>query len=70
MTRKDYELIAKVLAAFDSDGASDLLNWAANCRYMARELAKDNPRFNKITFLDACGFDEAVGKSWRADYAD
>jgi len=69
MTKKDYEIVAKVLAAFNTDGVGDLLSWAANCRFMARELAKENPRFDTVTFLDACGFDVALGKSWRADYA-
>jgi len=54
MTRKDYQLIAKVLAdAPDAGGVDGLLNWGATCRYMARELANDNPRFNTVTFLDA-----------------
>jgi hypothetical protein len=29
---------------------------------MAREFANENPRFNRETFLMACGFDEAFGK--------
>jgi len=69
MTRKDYQLIAKVLAdAPDAGGVDGLLNWGATCRYMARELANDNPRFNTVTFLDACGFDMAFGKQWRTEY--
>jgi hypothetical protein len=69
MTKKDYQLIAKVLGAFNTDGVEALLSWSANCRFMARELAKENPRFDTVTFLDTCGFDMAFGKSWRTDYA-
>lgn len=69
MTRKDYELIAKVLAtASDSGSVEQLLNWGTTCRHMARELASDNPQFSTVTFLDACGFDMAFGKQWRTEY--
>ncbi len=66
MTRKDYQLIAKVLAdAPDTGTVEGLFNWGTTCRRMARELAQDNPRFNTVTFLEACGFDEAFGYPWR-----
>ena len=69
MTRKDYQLIAKVLERASSEGVQGLLNWGGTCEDMARELAKENPRFDTVTFLDACGFDMAFGRQWRQDYA-
>jgi hypothetical protein len=69
MTKKDYQIIAKVLEKSPSSGVEGLLNWGTTCRHMAYELAKENPRFNTVTFLDACGFDVAFGRQWRQDYA-
>ncbi len=68
MTRKDYQLIAKVLANSPASGVEGLLHWATTCEDMARELAKENPRFDTVTFLDACGFDIALGREWRTEY--
>ena len=62
MTRKDYVLVAKVLAGASTEGVAGLLNWGGTCEYMAQEFANENPRFNRDTFLKACGFDEAFGK--------
>ena len=58
MTRKDYQLIADVLASF-SKGISldDKKGWAeysALCQMMSGELAKDNPRFDASRFFTAC----------------
>lgn len=47
MTRKDYELIAKQFFLY---GASNAL-----IMHMAEALQKDNPRFNREIFLNACG---------------
>lgn len=54
MTRKDYELIAKVLANFGADNRpvddrDDIANDLADA------LAADNPRFNRERFLIAAG---------------
>jgi hypothetical protein len=62
MTRKDYVLIAKVLSRREGNTVQELLNWGHMCNDMAREFAVENPRFNRETFLKACGFDEAFGK--------
>jgi len=71
MTKKDYELIARVLAtAPDGEGVEGLINWGNTCRHMAHSLAAQNPRFNIVTFLDACGFDMAFGGGWRQEFAD
>jgi hypothetical protein len=52
MTRKDYKLIAEVIAVnmFDSyEGKVDLVDNLAN------KLEQDNPRFDRARFLEACG---------------
>jgi hypothetical protein len=52
MTKKDYELIASVLNKYaNNDGIWDTDDLVAD---MATALAKDNTRFNKDTFYDAC----------------
>jgi hypothetical protein len=53
MTRKDFELIARVMVA-----SHDLANWAAIARKFARALAAENPRFDSARFLAACGLPE------------
>lgn len=63
MTKKDYELIARVLKhgndsvknAMDINPITggDMINTISN--YMANELKKDNPRFNRDMFMVACG---------------
>lgn len=62
MTRKDYVLIAAVLAEagpppMQSDefraGAAFARDYAAH--KLAAMLARDNPRFNRARFLAACG---------------
>ena len=59
MTRKDYQLIAKVFNDFskvidlnDTVGAEIAL-----C--LADDLQADNPRFDREMFLTACGLGEA-----------
>jgi hypothetical protein len=53
MTRKDYLLIANVLKNANEDNydyaLTPLIKWFAD------DLATDNPRFNRETFLSACG---------------
>ena len=50
MTRKDYILIAAAIACVDD---YDARQEAAS--YLAINLAKDNPRFDRVRFLEACG---------------
>ena len=53
MTRKDYELIAKVLRENqDFDGVVSPRAQIAVA--LATELQKDNPRFSPARFLQAC----------------
>jgi hypothetical protein len=59
MTRKDYQLIARVFRdALDNGqvttrGEADLFCDLA--LQLANKLEADNPRFSRKTFLDACG---------------
>lgn len=59
MTRKDFELIARVFAreiSLEGGNVTDrryLIGGLA--RMMATELSGTNPRFNRETFLRACG---------------
>jgi hypothetical protein len=56
MTRKDYELIAAVLAGSKPDGSrAMLLQWQTTAENMADALAADNPRFDRVRFLAVCG---------------
>lgn len=53
MTRKDYELIAKVLRENqDFDGV--VSPHAQIAVALATELSKENPRFSPARFLEAC----------------
>ena len=52
MTRKDYKLIAEVIAVSwfgSAELRADLVN------NFADKLEQDNPRFNRSRFLTACG---------------
>jgi hypothetical protein len=52
MTRKDFELIAEVIATAwhgSEETRADL------SRKMADALETTNPRFNRALFLEACG---------------
>ena len=59
MTRKDYELISKVL--YNSAQATSVNPFTGKTLYdslvedFADALAGDNPRFDRARFLDACG---------------
>jgi hypothetical protein len=52
MTRKDYQLIAEVIATTWHASAVGKREFALN---MADALAGTNPRFNRELFLTACG---------------
>jgi hypothetical protein len=57
MTRKDFELIAKVLSNLDADfnnGGSDEVSLAVVAEELARALATTNPAFNSDLFLKKC----------------
>ena len=56
MSRKDFELIARVLRA-QRDHATDAELWRLDqtARAFADELSATNPRFDRVRFLRACG---------------
>jgi hypothetical protein len=58
MTRKDFQLIADVIAT-SWHGSGELKNSIAN--NMADALAGTNPLFNRAKFLAACDADELGG---------
>lgn len=58
MTRKDYQVIAQVLANLYSDfnnGGSDEVSLSLVVDEMSKALEQDNPRFNADNFRKACG---------------
>ena|SRR3990167_10242325 len=68
MTKKDYELIAGVInIRIDNSASSDEYTGVADTAlYLADEFEKDNPRFNRNKFLQACG----VERQTTEEYAD
>lgn len=57
MTRKDYELIAKVLRDFVGD-SGDVIDRDQMARALATAFVWDNPRFDYDRFLVATGTKE------------
>ena len=55
MTRKDYQLIAKVLRDFVGDGG-DVIDRDKIALELAKALAQENPRFDTKRFLIASGY--------------
>ena len=57
MTKKDYELIAQEIATSRkvTQGETVLVSVAHLANSLATALEIDNPRFNRSTFLKACG---------------
>lgn len=59
MSRKDYELIAKAIneeriaVSLNADYVRALMLMSHR---LASALLSDNPRFNRATFINACGF--------------
>ncbi len=63
MTKKDYELIAKVISNIENEyeqpnGEFWSLGYMTYlvARQFAEELGNDNPRFDNETFMKACGY--------------
>lgn len=57
MTRKDYKLIAQAISEAHEDNwgdsiANEGIYWVT--KLLAESLAKDNPRFNRDKFMQAC----------------
>lgn len=59
MTRKDYELIARVISSiykdFDCSPSEDTVSLSVIAEELADSLQGENPRFNRELFLTACG---------------
>jgi hypothetical protein len=57
MTKKDYEMIARILREHveTAHNAGELNKARAIARDFTRELAQGNPRFDRRRFLEACG---------------
>jgi hypothetical protein len=53
MTKKDYELIAQAVREITANDYPQDRQDKANL--FATALANTNPRFNRSTFLEACG---------------
>ena len=58
MTRKDYQAVAEIISTladkYQFDEGKDII--AEVALDLADMMQDDNPRFNRETFLDACGF--------------
>lgn len=61
MTKKHFEMVAKVLKNANDNGAdtATLTNLTAA---FAAEFVKDNPRFDTVRFFKAVGFTETVAE--------
>jgi len=57
MTRKDYELIARIIKKHRDDSAMAKAEFAEMIYSFSECLAYDNMRFNSETFEKACGLD-------------
>ena len=59
MTKKDYELIARVIKQYLDNGDNDQLDGIGGAdklvRMLTEALQKENTRFDKQKFLKACG---------------
>jgi len=58
MTKKDYELIATALVMTHTSAFNGTEGYKLTCEYMADELERDNPRFDRTKFLTACGIED------------
>ena len=55
MTRKDFELVAGVLRG--AKGYMPELNWQRLVLVTSNELQDRNPRFDRMKFVMACGWE-------------
>jgi hypothetical protein len=60
MTKKDYELIAKAIETsgsmyFNQNEAEKVSAMIEFAYSIATSLKEDNPRFDRVRFLEACG---------------
>ena len=58
MTRKHFERIAAALASvrpsFSTDPTASLSQWVDTVQAICDMLARENPRFDRARFVDAC----------------
>lgn len=58
MSRKHYELIASALAGRKPEaGSAKWGQWAYDCMALADVFVRDNVRFDRARFLEACGLE-------------
>ena len=57
MTRKDYEMIAKIIKKHRDDSAMAKAEFSEMIYSFSEYLAYDNMRFNSEKFEQACGLD-------------
>ena len=55
MTRKDYEMLASLVVDSFNAGVFTEKRKGQFANMTADRLEKENPRFNRYTFLKACG---------------
>lgn len=58
MTKKDYIVIARIIADMPSHAPTLRAQKASTAASFADALAADNPRFDRVRFLAACGVEE------------
>lgn len=61
MTRKDYEKIAQVMSEVLNEHLAEPYQWMGTVNALADMLKQDNPRFDKHTFRNACGWVTCTG---------
>ena len=60
MTRKDYELIAGVIRKFPKYNSEVTTNIDELTYSLGEALSKENPRFDRLTFLMASGVQDTT----------
>lgn len=57
MTKKDYEVVATGLVMTVQRAFNGTDGYKLACDYMADELQRHNPKFDRQKFLTACGIE-------------
>lgn len=76
MTKKDYELIAKIFSKnIHTDNARELRhNVPVVAKAMSMQFAdvlqRENPKFDKVKFLQACGINDPLTAQVATRYKD
>ena len=56
MTKRDFELLAQMMAELRPEGDDAWIMWKLTVKTLAERLAKTNPRFDVDRFFKACDF--------------